>query len=88
MKRIAIWAVRTFAAVVAAVAILLLAGLYQLLSTDELQAKSHVQVVFTEECGSLGVVAAEYEGPFLKQKTFWSYEFYWINKKTRGLHWD
>jgi hypothetical protein len=85
MKRIIVWVLRTATAAAAVLAILLATGFYTLLSTGEIQAKDHAQLVFAEECGRQGVVAAEYQGPFLMHKTFWSYQFYWRNKENDRL---
>jgi hypothetical protein len=85
MKRAWIWFSRAFTAAAAIIILFFGVGLFELLSTNDQSAKRHIQVVFEDECAQKGLNRNDYEGPYLKRKDLWRYEFYWINSHNAQL---
>jgi hypothetical protein len=79
MKRAWIWLLRAFIVTAAIILLFFGVGLFELLSTSDESAKQHIQVVFEDECLQKGLNKNNYEGPYIKRKDFWHYEFFWKN---------
>lgn len=77
MKRVWIWLLRAFIVTAAIILLFWGVGLFDLLSTSDESAKRHIQIVFEDECLQKELNKNNYEGPYIKRKYSWNYEFYW-----------
>ncbi len=85
MSRLFTWVFRVSAALFSILFVLLGAEIYQRITTTEEAAARHIQEIFRDECTKNKIDEKEFQGPFLKNESFWHYAFYWKNIKTERV---
>lgn len=79
------WLIRGLTTLTAAAALFLCFSLVEFLSATDETIKGHIQVLFEDRCVQNVLNKSDFEGPIIKNKDFWHYEFYWKNRSTQQI---